>query len=139
MLGVVRDAMCRQRELDPVRRVRPVCEAPHLVRVIGKVDLVEDLGSLVLDGLHLHQVWGVLPGAISENTEGEREGSMLLGPHGWEAEESGDWPQPDPHLHSQQWTQLCGLLSPEFPDSKWDGNGARTTGVSEPCRVCNGA
>lgn len=80
MLVVVRDALCRQRELDPVHGVIPVCVAPHLIRVIGEVDLVEDLGSLVLDGLHLHQVWGVLPGAISENTEGEREGSMLLGP-----------------------------------------------------------
>lgn len=73
-----------------------MCGAPHLVCVVREVDLVEDLGSLVLDGLYLHQVWGVLPGAISENTEGEREGSMLLGPHSWEAEETGNWPQPEP-------------------------------------------
>lgn len=40
---------------------------PHLVCVIGKVDLVENLGGFVLDGLHLHQVRGVLPGPVSEN------------------------------------------------------------------------
>lgn len=79
-----------------------MCGAPHLVRVVREVDLVEDLGSLVLDGFHLHQMWRVLPRAISENTEGEREGNVFLGPHGWEAEETGDWPQPDPYLHAQQ-------------------------------------
>ena len=77
-----------------------MCGVPYLVCVVGEVDLVEDLGGLVLNGLHLHQVRGVLPGAISENTEGEREGSMFLGPHGWGAEESGDWRQPDPHLYA---------------------------------------
>lgn len=84
-----------------------MCE-PHLVCVVREVDLVEDLGRLVLDGLHFHQVWGVLPGPISETTEGEREGSMFLGPHGWEAEETGDWPQPDrpppcPTVDSVMW------------------------------------
>lgn len=43
--------------------------SPHLIGVIRKVDLVENLGGFVLDGLHLHQVWGVLPGPISENQE----------------------------------------------------------------------
>lgn len=47
---------------------------PHLVCVIGKVDLVENLGGFVLDGLHLHQVRGVLPGPVSENQRGEGEG-----------------------------------------------------------------
>lgn len=41
--------------------------SPHLISVVRKVDLVENLGSFVLDGLHLHQVWGVLPGPISKN------------------------------------------------------------------------
>lgn len=43
--------------------------SPHLVGVVGEVDLVENLGGFVLDGLHLHQVWRVLPGPISENQE----------------------------------------------------------------------
>lgn len=43
--------------------------SPHLIGVIRKVDLVENLGGFVLDGLHLHQVWGVLPGPISESQE----------------------------------------------------------------------
>lgn len=43
--------------------------SPHLVGVVGEVDLVENLGGFVLDGLHLHQMWGVLPGPISENQE----------------------------------------------------------------------
>lgn len=43
---------------------------PHLIGVIGKVDFVEYLGGFVLDGLHLHQVWGVLPGPISKNRGG---------------------------------------------------------------------
>lgn len=46
---------------------------PHLVCVIGKVDLVENLGGFVLDGLHLHQVRGVLPGPVSENQRGAGE------------------------------------------------------------------
>lgn len=46
--------------------------SPHLVGVIRKVDLVENLGGFVLDGLHLHQVWGVLPGPVSKNQEAER-------------------------------------------------------------------
>lgn len=80
-----------------------MCGAPHLVRVVGEVDLVEDLGSLVLDGLHLHQVWGVLPGAISENAEGVREGSMFLGPHSWGTEELRLAPAcPPPHLYAQR-------------------------------------
>lgn len=41
--------------------------APYLVSVVRKVDLVENLGGFVLDGFHLHQVRGVLPGPISEN------------------------------------------------------------------------
>lgn len=48
---------------------------------------MENLGSLVLDGLYLHQVWRVLPGPVSENTEGERKGSMLLGPYSCTARE----------------------------------------------------
>lgn len=67
---------------------------PHLVCVIGKVDLVENLGGFVLDGLHLHQVRGVLPGPVSENqgSGGGRKGgksgdSRFLGP--WGAESRG--------------------------------------------------
>lgn len=48
--------------------------SPHLVGVIRKVDLVENLGGFVLDGLHLHQVWGVLPGPVSKKQEAERWG-----------------------------------------------------------------
>lgn len=43
--------------------------SPHLIGIIRKVDLVENLGGFVLDGLHFHQVWGVLSGPISENQE----------------------------------------------------------------------
>lgn len=32
---------------------------------------MEDLGGLVLDGLHLHQVRGILPGSISTASSGE--------------------------------------------------------------------
>ena len=38
-----------------------ICIGFYLVCVIWKVDLVEDLGGLVLDGLHLHQMRRVLP------------------------------------------------------------------------------
>lgn len=105
---------------------------PHLVRVIGEVDLVEDLGSLVLDGLHLHQVRRVLPGAISENMEGEREGSMFLGLHGWEAEETGDWPQPDPHLHH---STVDSAMWPPRAQSSQPGSGMVTgeRGGSKGC------
>lgn len=34
---------------------------------------MEDLSGFMLNGLHLHQVWGVLPGSISA-TDGWREG-----------------------------------------------------------------
>lgn len=116
---------------------------PHLVCVVREVDLVEDLGSLVLDGLHLHQVWGVLPGAISENTEGEREGSMLLGPHSWEAEKTGNWPQPEPPppcptVDSAMWSPEA-LNSQPVSGMGGGGWGTRTKGVSELCRVCSGA
>lgn len=48
--------------------------APHLVSVIGEVDLVENLGRLVLDGLHLHQMRRVLPRPIPEpQREGKHE------------------------------------------------------------------
>lgn len=33
----------------------------HLVRVIGEVHLVQDLRGLVLDRLHLHLMWRILP------------------------------------------------------------------------------
>ena len=66
---------------------------PHLVCVIGKVDLVENLGGFVLDGLHLHQVRGVLPGPVSENQgrgKGVKSGgSRFLGP--WGAERRGNF------------------------------------------------
>lgn len=65
---------------------RPRTEKPaaltHLIGIVRKVDLVENLGGFVLDGLHLHQVWGVLPGPISKN-----QGS------GWEQSQGplGSW------------------------------------------------
>ena len=49
--------------------------------VIRKVDLVENLGGFVLDGFHLHQVWGVLPGPISEN-QARGKGAKSGGSHG---------------------------------------------------------
>lgn len=52
--------------------------SPHLVSVIRKVDLVENLGGFVLDGLHLHQVWGVLPGPISKNHGAGKEGTFKV-------------------------------------------------------------
>lgn len=52
--------------------------SPHLVSVIRKVDLVENLGGFVLDGLHLHQVWGVLPGPISKNHGARKEGTFKV-------------------------------------------------------------
>lgn len=40
---------------------------PHsyLICIIREVDFVEDLRGLMLDGLHFHQMRGVLPGSIS--------------------------------------------------------------------------
>ena len=38
----------------------------HLIRIIGEVDLVEDLRGLVLDCLHLDLVGRVLPLAVPE-------------------------------------------------------------------------
>lgn len=54
---------------------------PYLVSVIREVDLVENLGGFVLDGFHLHQVWGVLPGPISEN-QVKRGGAKSRSSHG---------------------------------------------------------
>lgn len=34
----------------------------HLIRVIGEVDFMEDLGAVLLDGVDLHLVWRELPG-----------------------------------------------------------------------------
>lgn len=53
----------------PVTKKPSVTRGPHLISVIREVDLVENLGGFVLNGLHLHQVWGILPGPISENQE----------------------------------------------------------------------
>lgn len=58
--------------LQPGPQEHPVTQearGPHLIGVIREVDLVENLGGFVLNGLHLHQVWGILPGPISENQE----------------------------------------------------------------------
>lgn len=59
---------------------------PHLVSVVGKVDLVENLGGFVLDGLHLHQVWRVLPGPVSEKQVGggKVRSQGFMGPWGVE-------------------------------------------------------
>lgn len=106
-----------------------MCGAPHLVRVVGEVDLVEDLGSLVLDGFHLHQMWRVLPGAISENTEGEREGNVLLGPHGKpRKQETGLSLTPTSTPNSR--LSYVASQSPEFPAKKWDGDGSKSKGCA---------
>lgn len=62
-------------------RPAPSSQGPHLVGVVGKVDLVEYLRGFVLDGLHLHQVWGVLPGPVSESrgAGGYRQGQLVHG------------------------------------------------------------
>lgn len=52
--------------------------SPHLIGIIRKVDLVENLGGFVLDGLHFHQVWGVLSGPISENQGGWLSGACWV-------------------------------------------------------------
>lgn len=62
--------------------------ASYLVSVVRKVDLVENLGGFVLDGFHLHQVRGVLPGPISEN-QVEGRGQVRRQP--WEAENRGNF------------------------------------------------
>lgn len=58
------------------------CHKPglHLICVVREVDLVEDLGGFVLDGLHLYQVRGVLPGPISGNGT-EMGGIRFAGPN----------------------------------------------------------
>jgi len=37
-----------------------------LVCIVGEVNFVEDLGCLVLDRLHFHQMRGVLPGSVTD-------------------------------------------------------------------------
>lgn len=45
--------------LLPVRQAA-VCS--YLLRVIGEENFVEDLGSVLLDGVQLHRMWRQLPG-----------------------------------------------------------------------------
>lgn len=42
-----------------------MCYVSHLVCVVRKVDFVEDLGRLVLDGLHFHQMRRIFPGSVT--------------------------------------------------------------------------
>lgn len=37
----------------------------YLICIVREVDFVEDLGRLMLDGLHFHQMRGILPGSIT--------------------------------------------------------------------------
>lgn len=38
----------------------------YIISPIGVVDFVEDLRAVLLDGVHLHQVGGKLPGLLTE-------------------------------------------------------------------------
>lgn len=42
--------------------VEPAAVPPHLLRVVGEVNFVKDLGAVELDGVHLHRMWRQLPG-----------------------------------------------------------------------------
>lgn len=77
----------------------------HLVSVVREVHLVEDLGGFVLDGLHLHQVWRVLPRPISE-IQGEGGGEACP----WVHQDGDQTKQEDQCV--QPWAQLCGLPEP---------------------------
>lgn len=92
---------CQLREPHPLRGWDPEARDPHLISVIREVDLVENLGGFVLDGLHLHQVRRVLPGPISENGQGR--GRSEGGPTGpGNRGKLGDKPRPDTPPHFQQ-------------------------------------
>lgn len=104
---------------------------PHLVGVVGKVDLVEYLGGFVLDGLHLHQVWGVLPGPVPKNQGAEGAGQGAAGSRG--EERRGIWRRdtllPLPVHHFLPGDSHVSSQSLQGPSAHWDGDGTRHIGL----------
>lgn len=113
------------REPGPSGPTDDEARAPYLVSVVRKVDLVENLGGFVLDGFHLHQVRGVLPGPISENQVGGEGPSQEAAVGSREQRElrsqANPSPNPCPPLPTRRQSQTQAFCSSSV---KRDDNGA---------------
>lgn len=49
----------------------------YIIGAIREVDFVKDLGAVLLDGVHLHQVWRKLPVLL---TDGEKINKEITAP-----------------------------------------------------------